>query len=344
MLPKIAPTMGMMRSSVSEVTIVAKAAPMITATARSSTLPLAMKSLNSRIMAIPLLPVRCASRWQSIIEARRCATRRALASCPSVGPPTAHGGNGTSSRPRIRASPRHRLHRLGLPVLQRGDRREHLRSCRPSCRTSSARSAPGSFLCSGCWCWSSLCRSPGWPRISRCRAGRSSTAPPSARPSPSRPAGSIMSPGCTALAANANVLVTYLAVALAAARRADCGAPRRSSPLVGLLDRDQHRRREEGGAAARRADPAQGGAFDRHGDLRAGRRGRIDPGARRTAAALRARGGGSARPLCLRRVRDQRGAGRRDPRSAADHPARPDRHDRRHGACSISSSSSPMSR
>src|SRR5438552_645095 len=52
--PKIAPTTGMMMSSVRLVAIFAKAAPMITATARSSTLPLAMNARNSFNIDAPL--------------------------------------------------------------------------------------------------------------------------------------------------------------------------------------------------------------------------------------------------------------------------------------------------
>src|SRR5262249_25285491 len=48
--PKIAPMIGMMISSVRLVAIFPNAAPMITATARSSTLPLAMKVRNSLSM------------------------------------------------------------------------------------------------------------------------------------------------------------------------------------------------------------------------------------------------------------------------------------------------------
>ena len=48
---------GMMMSSVRLATIFAKAAPMITATARSRTLPLAMKARNSLSICIPLLRV-----------------------------------------------------------------------------------------------------------------------------------------------------------------------------------------------------------------------------------------------------------------------------------------------
>jgi len=44
----------MMMSSVSEVAILPNAAPMMTATARSSTLPRAMKALNSLSMDAPL--------------------------------------------------------------------------------------------------------------------------------------------------------------------------------------------------------------------------------------------------------------------------------------------------
>ena len=49
-LPKIAPTMGMIRSFTIESTILPNAAPMITPTARSITLPLRANSLNSDIM------------------------------------------------------------------------------------------------------------------------------------------------------------------------------------------------------------------------------------------------------------------------------------------------------
>jgi hypothetical protein len=55
--PKIAPTIGMMMSPVSEVTMAPNAAPMITATARSITLPLAMNALKSWNMATN--PSRC---------------------------------------------------------------------------------------------------------------------------------------------------------------------------------------------------------------------------------------------------------------------------------------------
>ena len=51
--PKILPTTGMMISSVKLATILAKAAPMITATARSRTFPLATKARKSWSMASP---------------------------------------------------------------------------------------------------------------------------------------------------------------------------------------------------------------------------------------------------------------------------------------------------
>src|SRR3989344_539831 len=52
--PKIQPTSGMMRSAVSDPVIVAKAPPMMTPTARSMTLPLAINSLNSpNILLLP---------------------------------------------------------------------------------------------------------------------------------------------------------------------------------------------------------------------------------------------------------------------------------------------------
>jgi hypothetical protein len=49
----MAPTTGMITSSVTLETMVAKAAPMITATARSRTLPRAMNALNSLHMLLP---------------------------------------------------------------------------------------------------------------------------------------------------------------------------------------------------------------------------------------------------------------------------------------------------
>ena len=53
-LPKTRPTSGMMTSATSESTILPKAAPMITPTARSITLPLTANSRNSfRKLMVP---------------------------------------------------------------------------------------------------------------------------------------------------------------------------------------------------------------------------------------------------------------------------------------------------
>src|SRR4051794_7441979 len=51
-LPSASPIGGMMTPSTSDVTILPKAAPMITATARSTTFPRAMNSLNSLHMVV----------------------------------------------------------------------------------------------------------------------------------------------------------------------------------------------------------------------------------------------------------------------------------------------------
>src|SRR5436190_19747109 len=61
--PKIAPTIGMIRSLTSESTILPKAPPMMTPTARSTTLPLTANSRNSLAndIVVPVGCVRCRS-------------------------------------------------------------------------------------------------------------------------------------------------------------------------------------------------------------------------------------------------------------------------------------------
>jgi len=54
--PSATPTSGMTMPSTSALTILPKAAPITTPTARSTTLPRAMNSLNS-----PTMPIRCSS-------------------------------------------------------------------------------------------------------------------------------------------------------------------------------------------------------------------------------------------------------------------------------------------
>src|SRR3954452_1183923 len=72
---------GLMMLSVNVVTIVAKAAPMTTATARSTTFPRRMKSLNPLSMAVSLGGV---SRGGSPLPGQRATPPQPVSQCPAA--------------------------------------------------------------------------------------------------------------------------------------------------------------------------------------------------------------------------------------------------------------------
>ena len=153
----------------------------------------------------------------------------------------------------------------------------------------------------------------------------------SARSSPSRPAGSIMSRGSPRSPPTPMSSPTYAGLALAAARRRRSAAPRSILLLVGALTVDQHGRRPPRRSARStlltllKALPLIALAL-----WGLARPPALCPPPGPAAAALGARGGGAAHPLCLRRLRECARAGRRDRRPAPHHPARADRHRDRH--------------
>src|SRR5436190_15931594 len=109
--PKIAPMIGMMRSFTSESTILPKAAPMMTPTARSITLPLTAKERNSESIPIEILL------FQSGYDARAFTERQPLENPDARGPSCRPGVIGSCHR--AGTSPEGREEGHGAGRLQR---------------------------------------------------------------------------------------------------------------------------------------------------------------------------------------------------------------------------------